>query len=102
MSWKKDFANESEKAYLHPIAQDVIQEFLGNIGKSDADAVVRYGIRKVCGYVAQIARAQALGLDPEVLRLSDEEAAEHMAMVLKIALDVGKPVIVVEGAEAQP
>lgn len=98
MGWKQDFANEAEKAYLHPIAQDVIDEFLGNIGRSDA--IVRYGIGKVCGYVAQIARAQALGLDPEVLRLSDEEAVEHMARVMQIALDAGKPVIVVEAPES--
>lgn len=97
--WKREHANASERAIKHPLVQEVMQEFLGNIGKPDG-GLERYGLTKVASYVAQVARAEAIGIDPEALRMSDEEIGEHQRMLIDAAYRAGKPVIVVvsEGA----
>ena len=97
--WKRAHANASERAIKHPLVQEVMQEFLGNIGKPNG-ALERYGLTKVASYAAQVARAEALGIDPESLRMSDEELDEHQRMLIEMAYRAGKPVFVVtaEGA----
>lgn len=82
---RQAFANEAEKALDHPLVASVIDELLSNLGVSrESDEF--YGIAKVAMYVATVARAQALGIDPDELRMTADEAdvalrehAEHLA-----------------------
>lgn len=98
--WRREHANASEHAIKHPLVQDVMQEFLDNIGKPNG-SLERYGLTKCMSYVAQVARAEALGIDPESLVMSDEEIGEHQRMLIEMAYRAGKPVIVVlpEGSD---
>lgn len=89
--WKQIHANEAEKALTHDLVRDVITEQLGNLGKSD-DALVRYGLSKIAMYAASVARAQAFGFDPDLLRLSTEEADEEALRMARLATEAGKPV----------
>ena len=74
--WKLQHANEAEKALEHDLVKYVMEELLDNLGLT-GQALPAYGVRKVAIYAAQVARAQALGFDPELLRLSNEEVNEH-------------------------
>lgn len=74
---KQQFANDAEQAIIHPLVQDVIDELLLNLN-SPRDTLVSYGIHKVANTVAQVARAQALGIDPEILHVTPDEANDLM------------------------
>lgn len=97
--WKRDHANAAEHALDHPVVRDVMDEYLGNM-QARGSALARYGLVKCMSYVAQVARAEALGIDPDTLRTTPEEAAGHMSALADAARRAGKPVIVVasEGA----
>lgn len=99
--WKQAHANAAEHALQHPLVQDVMQEFLHNIGRPNG-ALERYGLTKVASYAAQVARAEALGIDPETLRMDDAEIAEHQRMLIDAAYRAGKPVVVVAAPDAGP
>ena len=77
MDWKQKHANDSEKSLEHKLVKDAIDEFLFNL-KTDKNSFVYYGIMKVAMYVASIARAQALGFDPKLLRLTPDEGNERL------------------------
>lgn len=94
--WKRDHANASEAAIRHPMVLEVMQEFADNMGFK-FEGLPRYGLMKIASYVAQIARAQALGFDPDLLRLSDEEANAQLLATARQAVAAGKPVLRVEG-----
>lgn len=76
--WKQQFAEDAEQAILHDITQQTIDELLTNLGVT-RESLVHYGILKVCNVAAQIARAHALGIDPETLIMTPDEAADVMA-----------------------
>lgn len=101
--WKREHANASEHAIKHPLVQSVMQEFLRNI-HAENGALERYGLTKVASYAAQVARAEALGIDPEALRMSNEELGEHQRVLIEMAYRAGKPVIIVapEGVPDAP
>jgi hypothetical protein len=99
--WKRAHANAAEHALKHPLVRDVMQEFLGNIGRPDG-ALERYGLTKVASYAAQVARAEALGIDPDVLRADAAEIDAHMRAIIDAAYRAGKPVIVVAPKEGRP
>ena len=90
--WKIDHANASEKALEHDLVKGVVEEFADNMGFK-LEGLPKYGLMKVCGYVAQVARAQALGFDPDLLRMSDEEADAQMLKKARMAVAAGKPVL---------
>lgn len=92
--WKQTHANDAEQATRHPIVKRVVGELLSNLN-ANGDALVRYGVMKVATYAAQVARAQALGFDPNLLLLSDAEATEAQLRLAQMAVDAGKPVVVV-------
>jgi UDP-N-acetylmuramyl tripeptide synthase len=94
---KQAFVNEAEQAYKHPLVKSVVQELLFNL-RAEGDALVSYGIHKVANAVAIVARCQALGIDPEELRMTDEEIATHMERMAQIALEAGKLIMVVPRA----
>lgn len=85
-------ANESEKAVDHPMVESVVEELLSNLRLPNS-GLPRYGVRKVALFAAQIARAQALGIDPDDLRSTREEADAHMGRIAEAALRAGVPVL---------
>ena len=91
---KQAFANEAEKALDHPLVRDVIEEFADNMGFA-LEGLPFYGIMKVAMYTATVARAQALGIDPDELRHTPEEADAAMLRKMHAAVDAGVPTMVV-------
>jgi hypothetical protein len=64
---KRVYATASDVAIEHPLVQDVMEEFAGNMGFK-LEGLPAYGLAKVAAYAAQVARAQALDVDPDALR----------------------------------
>lgn len=95
---RRDFLNATadagDKALAHPLVQLVIKEQLGNFGAKD-NGLVSYGLHKIAAYAAQVARCQALGIDPDVLRATRREVWEHQLDLMANALAADKEVIVV-------
>jgi hypothetical protein len=92
--WKQQHANDAEKALDYDLVKDVIAEQMGNLGTDDK--LVRYGLTKIAMYSASVARAQALGFDPDLLRLSAEEANDEQLKLAIAAVKSGKPVWVID------
>lgn len=94
--WKQEHANASDKALTHEMVTGVIDELMDNIrsnyGDRAASALTRYGISKVAMYAAQVARAQALGFDPNLLRMTPEEANSDQLRIAAEAALAGVPV----------
>ena len=61
------FANEAAKALDHDLVKNVMEEFAGNM-RFELTGLPAYGLAKVAIYAAQVARAQALGINPDLLR----------------------------------
>ena len=91
---KQAFANEAERALAHPLVRDVIEEFADNMG-FDLEGLPKYGMMKVAMYAATVARAQALGIDPNDLRHTPEEGDAAMARKMRAAVDAGVPTVAV-------
>jgi stalled ribosome rescue protein Dom34 len=91
--WKTEHANESGKALKHPRVEHVIDELMGNL-RTD-DALVRYGITKVAMVAAQVARAQCLGFDPDLLKMTEEEGNLAMIRRARQMMDAGVPTVLV-------
>ena len=89
--WKDAHANECSKAVDHELVEGVIAEFMDNINVPD-EGLPAYGIRKVAMYAAQVARAQALGFDPELLRSNRAESTEAQIELARMATESGIPV----------
>lgn len=75
--WKRQHAIDSERAAEHPLIEDALTEFAGNLG-FERKGLPEYGLRKIVATVAIVVRARTLGFDPDLLRLTPEEASEHM------------------------
>jgi hypothetical protein len=97
--WKQDFANDAEKAMDHSIVTETVDEYVlnmrSNYGVDLSKGLPRMGLAKVMMAVALAARAQALGIDPDRLRLSDDEATEEMVAMLQRFHEAGKPAMIV-------
>jgi stalled ribosome rescue protein Dom34 len=97
--WKQDHANASEHAFKHELVVGVIEEYLDNLshnfGVSKDDAFVRYGLKKCMSYAAQVARAEALNIDPDLLRADAAAITEQQTIIIEEAERAGVPVIVV-------
>ena len=96
--WKKDFANEVDKAIFHEMTQHAIDELLFNL-RSDRNSMAYYGLLKLCNTVGHVARAQALGIDVDSLRMDATESAEWQMKLMTSAAEGGAPVIVVTAPE---
>lgn len=93
--WKKIHADEAEKVWRHKLVQDVLDEFAGNMGFK-REGLPEYGLMKIVNYVAQCARADALGFDPELLRHTPEEAEAAILDRARRMVLAGKPVLRVD------
>ena len=91
---KTQHANESGKALKHPLVVEVIDELIENLGVSKT-GLEKYGITKVAMYAAQVARAQALGIDPDSLRTTDAEDDAHARGMIEMMQRNGIPVTVI-------
>lgn len=97
--WKQHHADEAEKALREGLVLRAVDEFVDNMksnyGVDLSEGLPSYGLTKVMSYVAQAARAQTLGFNPELLRLSEDEADEAMLRLAQIAAESGKPVYLI-------
>lgn len=98
--WKNAHANASGPAMEHPLVVRAMEEFAGNMG-FDFEGLPRYGLMKIAMYAAQVARAQALGFDPDLLRLSDEESETQQLALARAAVALGKPTWVIRSDDIQ-
>lgn len=89
--WKQHHADEAEKAWENEMVQNALTEFAGNMGFK-REGLPEFGLSKIVSYVAQVARAEALGFDPYLLRMSDAEIDASMLRLAEIAAKAGKPV----------
>jgi hypothetical protein len=89
--WRQHHADESEHALVHLLVMVAIDELHTNLG-TGSNALVDYGIHKVAAIAAQVARAQALGFDPDLLRLSADDADAEVLRIARMAAESGKPV----------
>jgi hypothetical protein len=92
--WKQQHANEAEKALDHALVKNVIEEQMQNLGTDNA--LVRYGLTKIAMYAASVARAQALGIDPDELRHTPEEARASLQARARAAVGAGVPTLLVD------
>lgn len=99
-NWKDHHADEAGKALDTRLVQEVMEEFAGNMGFK-LDGLPKYGLMKVAMYAAQVARAQALGFDPELLVMSDEEADQAGLALARSAVAAGKPTWVIRDGDTQ-
>ena len=99
--WKQQHANDAELAAEHPMVERVMHEFARNMG-FELEGLPRFGMMKVASIVAQVARAQALGFDPELLRLTPQEANSVMMDVAARAVVSGVPVTVIDPDDGGP
>ena len=94
--WKQTHVKAADTTLAHPLVAEVMAELRGNLGVSDK-GLPAYGIAKVAHYAAQVARAQALGFDPNLLRLSNEEADSQQLLLAAEATLRGIPVHLLTG-----
>jgi hypothetical protein len=97
--WKTAHADAATQALEHELVRSVMEEFADNMGFK-LEGLPRYGLMKVAHYAAQVACAQALGFDPDLLRLSDEEAEAVMLTMARAAVAAGKPVLRIDESGA--
>lgn len=106
INWKNTHANESGKALETDLVKGVIEELLDNLHNNygvPTTGLPLYGLHKVAMYAAQVARAQALGFDPELLRNTDEEADAQQIDLARKLVEAGVPtVVIVAGAKEVP
>jgi superfamily II DNA or RNA helicase len=93
--WKEKHATEASASIKHELVEGVIEEFMGNVGLADK-GLPAYGIRKVAHYAAMVARAHALGFDPNLLRMTNEEATSEQLKLAATAVTLGVPVHMID------
>lgn len=99
--WRQHHADEAEKAVRHDLVASAIDELLDNLGRT-TDGLARYGLMKVAHYAAQVARAHALGFDPDLCRLTATEANASLIERAALAAMEGVPVwVIAEGDTAE-
>lgn len=72
---RDESAAAADVAVEHPLVEGAIAEFLDNVNLPGA-GLPSYGVRKVAHYAAQVARAQALGIDADALRHTAQGASD--------------------------
>ena len=94
--WKQIHADASCEALDHQLVKNVIDELMWNLSAcysvNQNDSFVLYGCRKVAMYAAQVARAQAQGFDPNLLKLTEDEGNKELMLMAEALVRAGKPV----------
>lgn len=68
VSEKIDFSDAASEAIDHEIVQNAITELISNM-KLPSKGLHVYGMNKIAHHAAVVARAFALGIDPDELRI---------------------------------
>lgn len=97
MSWKGDFADKATEALNHELVTTVKSEFVFNMEPlADlSQGLPAYGLEKVMRTVAIVSAAYALGIDPDSLRLTKEEADEAVIAKARAFVQAGVPTLVI-------
>jgi len=95
---KERFADEASKALDHETVQNVMKEYADNMNFV-LEGLPAYGLQKVAHYAALVARAQALGIDPDELRYSRDEANSALLETAARMVYKGVPTHIVEAEE---
>lgn len=91
--WKQKHADDSEEGVLnHPLVVRQMESFARNMG-FELEGLPRMGLLQIVSVSAQVARAHALGFDPELLRLAPHEADEQNLAIARKLVEQGKPVL---------
>lgn len=93
--WKREHATASEVAAEHDLVEAVLSEFADNMAFR-REGLPEYGLKKIVSTVAQVVRARTLGFDPDLLRLTADEADAQMLQKARMAVALGKPVLRVD------
>lgn len=96
---RREIADQAEKAWDTELVQEVLTEFAGNMG-FERKGLPEYGLMKMVNCVASVAHAQARDLDPEVLRMSADEAEVHLMKRARAMVAQGKPVLKIDDTGA--
>lgn len=96
--WKQHHADEASRVLHHELVKSAMQEFAANMG-FDLDGLPAYGLAKIATHAAQVARAQALGFDPDLLRLDPDEANSQMIRMAADAIYRGVPTYVIDDGQ---
>jgi hypothetical protein len=102
VDWKELHANESMKALDHPLVAGVMEEYADNMNFDPKVGLPAYGMMKVAMYAAQVARAQALGFDPDMLRMSRDEANSALWDIAAEAVFAGVPTTILDESAFGP
>lgn len=94
-AFSDEAATAAAMAIRHPLVVGVMAELRDNLGVSD-DGLPAYGIAKVANYAAQVAFAVAYGVEPDVLRLSKEEANSELLRRAAEAVGNGIPTYMID------
>lgn len=93
-------ARAADIALKHQLVVDVMAELRQNLGVT-GDGLPAYGIAKVAHYAAQVAFAQALGLDPDLLRLSPGQAMSEQLRIAAEAVAAGIPTHLIDPEDVE-
>lgn len=88
----------ADLALKHPLVVGVMAELRKNLRVS-ATGLPAWGIAKVAHYAAQVAFAIAYGVDPDVLRLTPEEARSVLLRLAAEAVANGIPTHLIDREE---
>lgn len=94
LDWKQRHANDSETATEHELVLHAVRNIADNLGIGDG-GIAWNALLKVAQVSAQVARAQALGFDPALLRLTAEEADDDLVRRAAEIVLAGVPVRVI-------
>jgi hypothetical protein len=67
----KAFSDAAFPATKHALVTNAIEELCFNLEIAADDSLARYGMNKIAIAAALVARANALGIDPEALRIDN-------------------------------
>ena len=93
--WRDVHIAASDAALEHEMVVRVMAELRENLGVPDT-GLPAYGIAKVAHYAAAVARAQALGFDPNLLKMTNDEATSEQLRLAAELVFRGVPVLTVE------
>ncbi len=92
-NWKQTIADRAATVIAHDLVQDVCREQADNF-RIPYSGLHQYGLEKIAIYAATVAIAQSLGINPDLLRLTPEEANAELMRAAAEAVGQGVPTFV--------
>lgn len=94
LDWKQRHANDSETATEHELVMNAVANIAQNLGILKG-SLPWLALLKIANVAAQVARAEALGFDPDLLRLTEDEANDEATRRAAELVLAGVPVRVI-------